>query len=125
MATFRKGTGVIKVNARPIQQIQPESLRLKVYEPILLVGGQRFSTLNIRVRVTGGGASNQIFAIRQAIAKGIVAWAQKYEDETTKRELKETFLQYDRNLLVADQRRCEPKKYGGPGARARYQKSYR
>ncbi len=34
-------------------------------------------------------------------------------------------LQYDRSLLVADPRRCEPKKYGGPGARARYQKSYR
>lgn len=39
VATFRKGTGVIKVNARPIQQISPESLRIKVYEPILLVGG--------------------------------------------------------------------------------------
>ena len=34
-------------------------------------------------------------------------------------------LQYDRTLLVADPRRCEPKKFGGPGARARYQKSYR
>ena len=37
----------------------------------------------------------------------------------------ETLLQYDRTLLVADPRRCEPKKYGGPGARARIQKSYR
>ena len=37
----------------------------------------------------------------------------------------EVLLQYDRSLLVADPRRCEPKKYGGPGARARYQKSYR
>lgn len=37
----------------------------------------------------------------------------------------ELLLQYDRSLLVADPRRCEPKKYGGPGARARYQKSYR
>lgn len=64
-------------------------------------------------------------AIRQAISKGIVAYVQKYEDEQSKRTLKETLLQYDRNLLVADQRRCEPKKYGGPGARARYQKSYR
>jgi len=27
--------------------------------------------------------------------------------------------------LVADPRRCEPKKYGGPGARAKIQKSYR
>ena len=38
---------------------------------------------------------------------------------------KETLLQYDRTLLVADPRRCEPKKYGGPGARAKIQKSYR
>ena len=30
-----------------------------------------------------------------------------------------------RSLLVADPRRNEPKKFGGPGARARYQKSYR
>ena len=125
VATVKKGTGVIRVNSKPINLVDPEPLRIKVYEPILLLGGQRFKTLNIRVRVSGGGASNQIMAIRQAISKGIVAYAQKYEDEQTKRQLKETLLQYDRNLLVADQRRCEPKKYGGPGARARYQKSYR
>lgn len=46
-------------------------------------------------------------------------------DEASKREIKEIFIQYDRTLLVADPRRCEPKKFGGPGARARYQKSYR
>ena len=34
-------------------------------------------------------------------------------------------LNYDKNLLVADYRRLEPKKYGGPGARSRKQKSYR
>merc|ERR1712226_733351 len=28
---------------------------------------------------------------------------------------------FDRSLLVADPRRNEPKKFGGPGARARYQ----
>lgn len=39
--------------------------------------------------------------------------------------ISELLIQYDRSLLVADPRRCEPKKYGGPGARARYQKSYR
>ena len=43
----------------------------------------------------------------------------------TKKEIKETLLQYDRTLLVADPRRCEPKKFGGRGARARFQKSYR
>ena len=34
-------------------------------------------------------------------------------------------MNYDKTLLVADNRRMEPKKYGGPGARARSQKSYR
>ena len=37
--------------------------------------------------------------------------------------MKKALVSYDRTLLVADPRRCEPKKFGGPGARARYQKS--
>ena len=63
--------------------------------------------------------------MRQAIAKAIVAFYQKYVDEASKREIKETLVQFDRSLLVADPRRCEPKKFGGRGARARFQKSYR
>lgn len=46
-------------------------------------------------------------------------------DEASKKEIKDILIQYDRTLLVADPRRCEAKKFGGPGARARYQKSYR
>lgn len=46
-------------------------------------------------------------------------------DEASKNAIRDIFVQYDRTLLVADPRRCEPKKFGGPGARARYQKSYR
>ena len=46
-------------------------------------------------------------------------------DEASKREIKEILMNYDRTLLVTDPRRCEPKKFGGAGARARYQKSYR
>ena len=46
-------------------------------------------------------------------------------DEASKKEIKDILVQYDRSLLVADPRRCEAKKFGGPGARARYQKSYR
>jgi len=46
-------------------------------------------------------------------------------DEAAKNEIKEILVNYDRTLLVADPRRCEPKKFGGPGARARHQKSYR
>ena len=48
-------------------------------------------------------------AIRQAIAKSLVAFYQKYVDEATKKEIKDILLSYDRTLLVADPRRCEPK----------------
>jgi small subunit ribosomal protein S16e len=54
--------------------LEPEPLRLKAYEPILLVGGNKFKDLNVRVRVSGGGPSNQVYAIRQAIAKGLLAF---------------------------------------------------
>lgn len=59
------------------------------------------------------------------IAKSLIAYYQKYVDEHSKNLLKQALTQFDRTLLVADNRRCEPKKFGGPGARARYQKSYR
>jgi small subunit ribosomal protein S16e len=125
VATVRSGKGVLRVNGSPIELLEPQSLRAKVLEPILLLGLKRFQNLDIRIRVRGGGYVSQIYAIRQALSKGVVAYYQKYVNETEKREIKELLLQYDRSLLVADPRRCEPKKYGGPGARARYQKSYR
>jgi small subunit ribosomal protein S16e len=68
---------------------------------------------------------SQIYALRQAIAKGIVAYYQKYIDEASKKEIKDILMSFDRSLIVADPRRCEPKKAGGRAARARFQKSYR
>merc|ERR1712169_136487 len=124
-ARKRAGQGIIKVNGKPINLLQPQILRIKIEEPIRILGKQRFSEVDIRVRVKGGGKTAQIYAIRQAIAKGMVAYYQKYVDEASKREIKELLLNYDRTLLVADPRRCEPKKFGGPSARTRYQKSYR
>ena len=54
-----------------------EILRLKTFEPILLVGMQKFENVDIRVRVKGGGYTAQIYAVRQAIAKALVAYYQK------------------------------------------------
>ncbi|CAH0018207.1 unnamed protein product [Clonostachys rhizophaga] len=125
VAQAQAGKGLIKVNGRPLSLIQPEILRFKVYEPLLVVGLDKFANLDIRVRVTGGGHTSQIYAIRQAIAKSLIAYYQKYVDEHSKNLLKQALVQFDRTLLVADNRRCEPKKFGGPGARARFQKSYR
>ena len=108
------------MNGSPIELVEPDILKFKVYEPILRVGSDKFANVDIRIRVKGGGHTSQIYAIRQALAKSIVAYYQKYVDEASKNELKQIFLQYDRTLLVADPRRCEPKKFGGAGARARY-----
>ncbi|TVY87407.1 40S ribosomal protein S16 [Lachnellula willkommii] len=119
------GKGLVKVNGKPLNLVQPEILRFKVYEPLLVLGLDKFANVDIRVRVTGGGHTSQVYAIRQAISKSIVAYYQKFVDEHSKNELKHLLVTYDRTLLVADNRRCEPKKFGGPGARARYQKSYR
>ena len=124
-AVIQEGNGSITINHIPIQNIEPKTLRIKIFEPILILGVEKFKNLRIKVRVCGGGPVAQLYAARTAIAKGIVAWSQKYVDEETKDEARRDLLNYDKNLLVADYRRLEPKKYGGPGARSRKQKSYR
>lgn len=104
--------------------MQPEILRLKIYEPVLVAGEEAFEPLDIRVRVKGGGHISQVYAIRQAIAKALVAYYAKYLDAYSAMELKKKLVAYDRTLLIADPRRMEPKKFGGHGARARRQKRY-
>lgn len=63
-----------------------------------------------------------MYAMRQAIAKAVVAYYSKYIDAYSAMELKKKLVAYDRTLLIADPRRMEPKKFGGGGARARRQK---
>ena len=125
VALVQEGTGLIRVNGKPLHLIEPQSMLTKVYEPLFILGANKFKDLSIRVRVSGGGSMNQVMAVRMSIAKGIISYTQKYSDETTKREMKELLVSYDKGLLVSDSRRCEPKKFGGKGARARFQKSYR
>ena len=85
-------------------------------------GEDYYAVMDIRVRVKGGGYTSQVYAIRQAIAKALVAYYAKYVDASSAIELKKKLVAYDRTLLIADPRRMEPKKFGGQGARARRQK---
>lgn len=77
VALCKQGRGLIRLNGSPLHLAQPSSLRIKVMEPILLLGRDRFAGVDIRVRVQGGGFSSQVYAIRQAIAKAIVAFTAK------------------------------------------------
>merc|ERR1712096_486329 len=89
VAHCKQGQGLIRINGVPIDLVQPETLRFKVFEPMLLVGRDRFDKVDIRVRVKGGGHTSQIYAIRQAIAKSLIAYYQKYVDEASKKEIKD------------------------------------
>ena len=77
VAHCKPGKGLIKLNGKPLDLVQPETLRLKVKEPILLLGSKRFEELDIRIKVKGGGYTAQVYAVRQALAKAIVAFYQK------------------------------------------------
>ena len=116
--TVQEGTGRVRVNKSPIELYSPELARLKLTEPLRLAGDDLVNTVDISVRVQGGGVMGQAEAARMVIAKGLVQW-------TNDMDLKEKYTQYDRTMLVGDPRRSEPKKFGGPGARAHKQKSYR
>lgn len=120
------------MNGVPLALFGTPILRPKLYEPLLLLSSFTSSTtslpsplarMDIRLRVSGGGHTSQIYALRQAIAKAVVAYVAKYEDAASALEVRKVLVAYDRTLLVADPRRCEPKKFGGKGARSRYQKS--
>ncbi|MEN6329474.1 MAG: 30S ribosomal protein S9 [Methanobacteriaceae archaeon] len=113
----REGKGRVRINKRPVEFYNPEIARLKIQEPLTLAG-DLVDQVDIDVQVVGGGVMGQAEAARMVIAKGLVQW-------TGDMDLKEKFSQYDRTMLVGDPRRTESKKYGGRGARARQQKSYR
>jgi len=119
------GHGLVRVNGAPLDILEPELLRLKIFEPFLLIGEDKFSDIDIRIRVKGGGRVSQLIAIRQAIAKGLLRYLEKFVNEEKKIEIRNIFIEHDRSLLVKDSRNIEPKKAGGKGARSRYQKSYR
>jgi len=117
-ATVRDGEGRVRIDSRPVELVEPEQARLKMLEPFRIAGEDLRSQVDIDVTVNGGGFSGQADAVRTAVARGLV---QHLGDA----ELRDAFKEFDRTLLVNDVRQSEPKKWGGPGARARYQKSYR
>jgi small subunit ribosomal protein S9 len=117
-AVVKSGSGIMKVNGRLVDFFNPEVARLKLQEPVLLAGDSA-SQVDISVRVSGGGVMSQANAARLAIAKALVGFSKD-------KKLEKTFLEYDRQLLVADVRRKEVRKPNTHGkARSKRQKSYR
>jgi len=115
-AVLTKGTGQVFVNGIALSQFTPRFVQLKMSEP-LIIAGKDAEGVNLRIRVEGGGISGQAEAVRLVIARALSQY---------KEDLKEKFLEYDRNLLVADSRYRETRKPNTHGkARSKRQKSYR
>lgn len=117
-AFVRQGTGKVRVNKTPIEIFEPEIAREKIMEPLLQAGDNVWKQLDIDVRVSGGGYMGQSEAARTAVTNALLKW-------TKSAHLRTVFSEYDRTMIAGDARRKEPKKFGGPGARAKEQKSYR
>lgn len=117
-ATVREGSGQVYINKTPLETYLPLMARQIIEEPLLIASNEVTSKVDIRVNVRGGGVMGQAQASRMAIARGLV-------DFTKSADLRRQFVEYDRTLMAGDSRRKEKKKFGGPGARAKKQKSYR
>ena len=116
-AVIRKGKGTIRINRMNLNVYGSRYIRELINEPLEIIEPLN-SEVDIDINIQGGGAMAQALSARTAIAKALVNYYRE-------KKLKEKLLKYDRNLLVDDARRKEPKKPLGRGARAKKQLSFR
>jgi small subunit ribosomal protein S9 len=117
-AVVKPGVGRVRINMIPVEILEPLIAREKIMEPLLQVGEDVWKQLDMDVKTSGGGYMGQAEAARMAVANALLKW-------TKSSHIRTVFTEYDRTMIAGDSRRKEPKKFGGPGARAKEQKSYR
>jgi len=126
-----KGDGKVRVNNVPIDMIEPLIAREVILVPLEIAGKLR-SKINISVRVDGGGFMGQAYATATAITRALIGWTKNKKEpkehpftKSDRTRLRKDINDFDKYLISGDARRKEPKKFGGPSARRRKQKSYR
>jgi len=117
-AVVKQGIGRVRVNKIPVEIYEPEVAREKIMEPLLQAGAEVWKQLDLDVKTHGGGYMGQAEAARMAVANALLKW-------TKSTHLRTVFNEYDRTMIAGDSRSKESKKFGGPGARTKEQKSYR
>ena len=126
-----KGVGKIRINNVPVEMISQETAREAILAPLEIAGDLR-NKVDISVRVKGGGFMGQSSATATAISRALTGWTKSKNDpkdhpfsKSIREDLRKKIAEYDKYLISGDARRKEPKKFGGPGARRKKQKSYR
>ncbi len=130
-AYITKGKGRVRVNNIPVEIIGHEMAREAILAPLEIAGDLR-SKIDISTRVQGGGYSGQASAVATAISRALTGWTKSKKEprdhpfpKSIRDDLRRRITEYDKYLISGDARMKEPKKFGGPGARRRRQKSYR
>ncbi len=116
-ATIKEGKGLVRFNRMQISALNNTYIQQIITEPLGYVGADA-NGIDVSVNVNGGGTMGQAQAARVAIANALILYFQD-------KKLRDKFISIDRSLVIEDTRRVETKKFRGPKARARYQKSYR
>ena len=111
------GKGRIRVNNVPIHRVEPYLARDRIREAFMLATDYN-ERVDIQITTHGGGVMSQAVAARMGVAQGMVKFSKS-------KRLKAKYIEYDRTMLAGDARRKEAKKFGGPSARRKKQKSYR
>jgi small subunit ribosomal protein S9 len=131
VATIAKGSGKVRINNTPAELMLPDVAKELVLTPLTLVGDYR-NRIDIDVQVHGGGFMGRAFASAVAISRAMTGQEKSGKDprehpfaKSIREEIRKKITEYDRHLLSGDSRQSESKKFGGPGARRRKQKSYR
>jgi small subunit ribosomal protein S9 len=131
VATIMKGNGRIRINNIPAEMMAPDIAKELVLTPLTLICELR-NRVDINVQVQGGGYMGQAFASAVAISRALTGEEKGGKDpkdhpltKSVREEIRKKITEYDRHLLSGDSRQTESKKFGGPSARRRKQKSYR
>ena len=127
----KDGRGKVRVNNVPIDMIEPVAAREVILAPLEIAGELR-KKIEISVRVSGGGFMGQSYAAATAITRALIGLTKNKRDpkehpftKSQRSDIRKKIDEFDKYLISGDARRKEPKKFGGPGARRRKQKSYR
>ena len=127
-----KGVGKVRINNIPVEMLEPEIAREVVLMPLEIIGEELRDKVNISVRVKGGGFMGQAYAVSTAMSRALIGLTKSKKEpkdhpfnKSKREDLRKRIGEFDQYLIRGDARRKEPKKFGGPGARRRKQKSYR
>lgn len=113
-----EGKGIVNINSVPLEAHKPSIAKERIKELFKILDEPKLKEVDIKVKVKSGGIMAQTDAIRMALARVIYKYLRR-------KNTANLFKDYDSSLLSGDSRRKESKKFGGKGARARRQKSFR